>query len=383
MPLLPVDHDPYADGASVPGTPTMTPVDHDPYEVGNPMGEVYPPQGGNAVRDVGQGVADYVKTPGSLMQPNPYPAGSEEAQWYENNKADTEAGFGVNTALSTMGTGVVAGVPARAGETVLGAGPIRAYHGSPHDFDKFDISKIGTGEGAQAYGHGLYFAENPAAAQFYRDKLAPGPVAVAGDPIKSNSLSELRARSLLHSVMRDGSSDPFGETAKMIANASYLKGKQKDVALRALDRWKSQGATMNSPGKMYEVNINAHPEQFLDWDKPITQQPPGVRKTFFPGGMGGVDRATPVGAFYDSLKSARGGTAASASLREAGIPGIKYLDQGSRGAGAGSSNYVLFNDKLVTILRKYGIAGLAALPPAVSAEYKNRLKPVDHDPFAE
>jgi hypothetical protein len=39
---------------------------------------------------------------------------------------------------------------------------IRAYHSSPHDFDKFDLAKIGTGEGAQMYGHGLYFAENPA-----------------------------------------------------------------------------------------------------------------------------------------------------------------------------------------------------------------------------
>ena len=29
------------------------------------------------------------------------------------------------------------------------------YHGSPHKLDKFDSSKIGTGEGAQAYGHGL------------------------------------------------------------------------------------------------------------------------------------------------------------------------------------------------------------------------------------
>jgi hypothetical protein len=37
---------------------------------------------------------------------------------------------------------------------------ITTYHGSPHDFDEFDMSKIGTGEGAQAYGHGLYFAEN-------------------------------------------------------------------------------------------------------------------------------------------------------------------------------------------------------------------------------
>jgi len=38
-----------------------------------------------------------------------------------------------------------------------GSGPqasIRAYHGSPHDFERFDASKIGTGEGAQAYWHG-------------------------------------------------------------------------------------------------------------------------------------------------------------------------------------------------------------------------------------
>ncbi len=39
------------------------------------------------------------------------------------------------------------------------------YHGSPHLFNKFRMDKIGTGEGAQAYGHGLYFAENPAVAK--------------------------------------------------------------------------------------------------------------------------------------------------------------------------------------------------------------------------
>ena len=32
---------------------------------------------------------------------------------------------------------------------------IKAYHGSPYDFERFDPAKIGTGEGAQAYGHGL------------------------------------------------------------------------------------------------------------------------------------------------------------------------------------------------------------------------------------
>ena len=46
------------------------------------------------------------------------------------------------------------------------------YHGSPHKFDKFDSSKIGTGEGAQAYGHGLYLAESPGVAESYA-KIEP------------------------------------------------------------------------------------------------------------------------------------------------------------------------------------------------------------------
>jgi hypothetical protein len=49
-----------------------------------------------------------------------------------------------------------------------------------------------------------------------------------------------------------------------------------------------------------------------------------------------------------------------------GIPGIKYLDQGSRGAGEGSRNYVVFDDKLVSILKKYGIP--AAVMPKVMEE---------------
>ena len=50
--------------------------------------------------------------------------------------------------------------------------PATVWHGSPHKFDKFDSSKIGTGEGAQAYGHGLYLAETPAVADGYRRDLS-------------------------------------------------------------------------------------------------------------------------------------------------------------------------------------------------------------------
>lgn len=55
-----------------------------------------------------------------------------------------------------------------------GKPPIKAYHGSPHDFDRFSLDKIGTGEGAQSYGHGLYFAEREGIAKSYRQNLSEG-----------------------------------------------------------------------------------------------------------------------------------------------------------------------------------------------------------------
>lgn len=49
-----------------------------------------------------------------------------------------------------------------------------AYHGTPHKFDEFSLDNIGTGEGAQAHGWGLYFAENKDVSEEYREKLTYG-----------------------------------------------------------------------------------------------------------------------------------------------------------------------------------------------------------------
>jgi len=209
---------------------------------------------------------------------------------------------------------------------------IRAYHGSPHDFDRFDMSKIGTGEGAQAYGHGLYFAESPAVAETYK---GAGP--------------------------------------------------------------KQQWSQLDPPkvdGKMYEVRINADPNDFLDWDKPLSQQSEkvrgavsGVRKTwddFYNLALrSGFDEAgarrnadtrfsaqnasDPIGGAI--MRELSGGLipnktkaqVGSERLRDAGIPGIKYLDQGSRTAGEGSRNYVVFRDDIIDIVKKYGIAAAASM----------------------
>jgi len=123
-------------------------------------------------------------------------------------------------------------------------------------------------------------------------------------------------------------------------------------------------------GKMYEVNINADPEHFLDWDKPLSEQPASVqnaladvyRKRGFPIDDAGnplIFSANPDGqslhaylasALQGKGNNSAGQAAASAMLREAGIPGIRYLDQGSRGAGNGTYNTVLFDDSLAKIL---------------------------------
>jgi len=112
-----------------------------------------------------------------------------------------------------------------------------------------------------------------------------------------------------------------------------------------------------NPGRLYEVNINANPEDFLDWDKPLSEQPQRVREAF--DGLG-VEGRSGQGAYEELSWQDMGGSfsdadaGASRRLREAGIPGIRYLDAGSRGAGDGSRNYVVFNDRLVDILGKDG-----------------------------
>src|SRR5262249_28330253 len=157
----------------------------------------------------------------------------------------------------------------RGGPTVNEAKEIVAYHGSPHDFDRFDLSKIGTGEGAQSYGHGLYFAENEGVAKSYQDQLA-GSI-----KLKSDSL-EVPNRPLASKAVVERDSGNVlaahgGDFEKAIAAYS-----SDDVA-SVLRFWKNKGAIAEvNPGRMYQVSIKADPEHFLDWDKPLSGQRPKI-----------------------------------------------------------------------------------------------------------
>lgn len=59
-----------------------------------------------------------------------------------------------------------------------------AWHGSPHNFDEFDLGAIGSGEGNQAHGWGLYFAKDKKIAENYRDILGANSIEIVTEKTK-------------------------------------------------------------------------------------------------------------------------------------------------------------------------------------------------------
>jgi hypothetical protein len=312
------------------------------------------------------------------------PAGIPMAAQEANRSA--MAGDPVGAIANAMAVIPAAKVPIAAAKGAATQG-IRAYHGSPHSFDRFDMSKIGTGEGAQAYGHGLYFADNEQVAKAYRDALAPDYWNSKNGNIRNGDIfeqlvklgrdngaplpeSETMARTIMQGVEKAGSVQKFANNYELPS-----EWRKNAPAVQAMSDYLFASSPRPNKGSMYEVNIRANPEQFLDWDKPLGQQSSQVQSVIrelapqMDNPLRGPairnrqaivagDGSVPGDVLYNNLGGFRMPAQTSNALREAGIPGIKYLDQGSRGAGDGSRNYVVFDDSLIDIVRKYGLAGL-------------------------
>jgi hypothetical protein len=259
--------------------------------------------------------------------------------------------------------------------------PIIAYHGSPYSFDRFSMDKIGAGEGNQAYGHGLYFAGHSPVSEWYRHQLAS-----RRDPIlQKYGLDAEDGASVGMRLAEAGGDVPTTvaalekEIASLRSDGDTSKGTRNMIVRRRAMVDYLQDSERN-PGHMYEVAIDARPEQFLDWDAPLAAQGdigkrvleiPEVAKqhehqTKFLGPDKGLTGAS---AYAAATKWNRGsqlsppeGAASRVTdaLKRAGVAGIKYLDQASRSMGKGTQNFVAFDDNMVKILRKYGIVGIPA-----------------------
>ena len=308
----------------------------------------------------------------------------------------TNAGFAALGALPFVPAGMLstkvltkpAGITSKSPPTVPSrpAGKFStAWHGSPHKWDKVDLDKIGTGEGAQVYGHGFYSAESEDVAKTYK---AMTPAA----DMKRSFLDMLPDDADFEDIEDLLDSDYFNES-----QTSVIKALQEDdwlgfdypsqaisAAYTNIDNYDPSPAlkaAIDNSGNMYKLEINDEAiETMLDWDKPVKEQSKKIQSVALehygitdydiekakkmPAHQAYIDEKLNKtgGELYrqiafgnkPTMSESRGQEAASKLLNDAGIRGIKYLDGNSRAANKGTRNYVNFDPNDVNVVSRNG-----------------------------
>lgn len=250
-----------------------------------------------------------------------------------------------------------------------------AFHGSPHIFDKFSLDKIGTGEGAQAYGWGLYFAGRKEIAEHYRNTLTlnigfdyGGRTGLNRADVQNLASMKYGGRYFDNIARASGVADKVMDDLIYGGSNKYPDGSERSAIY---DEIAAELKRPDNAGRTYTVDI-PEDNEYLLWDAPLSEQPDSVQKAMaklkgegkepeqlsddeLMAALGGLERTfgdkekTGQG-IYKELSALKGSDeAASKALLDAGIAGIKYLDGTSRKDGEGSYNYVVFDDNAVSI----------------------------------
>jgi hypothetical protein len=251
----------------------------------------------------------------------------------------------------------------------------RVWHGTPYrGIKRFDTELIGTGEGAQAYGWGLYFAGRKAVADYYRKKLAgDGSRTFTKDGKTIDTTADLmeayyqpgrivRGYSGADKVLEFKRTTDFGWTVKVVGvkpNGEPISSERPRWHATAPDAptlksvLEDDGWKASNPGQLYEVEIPGD-EDMLLWDKPLHAQSPKIRALLrdIAEDLGDLPADYTVPALrknktgedlYRAVAALGSDKFASQYLASWRIKGIKYLDGTSRAAGDGSYNYVIFD----------------------------------------
>ena len=227
-----------------------------------------------------------------------------------------------------------------------------AYHGSPHLIkDKFDISKVGTGEGAQSYGHGMYFAENPSVAKEYADM----DTKMAKTFLRTNDNDILKA-------IEDAEKQYDFVKQNFAPSPQTIERNQKTIDYLKNKWLKDQDIA----GNFYKVDIpDEYIPKMLDYDKPIKDQPelyeliksrftdPDLLATFEHNASKGISGSNA----YMNYLGGKTDKERSANALALGIKGIKYLDQGSRSSKITNTPLTQLDAK-INILKKDIDSGL-------------------------
>ncbi len=221
--------------------------------------------------------------------------------------------------------------------TIVPPKGIKAFHGTPHEVDRFSLDKIGTGEGAQAYGWGLYFAENRRVAEGYQRALVDrGGTMMFKDGTRVPSWVVAAVQGGRVEETKTTFEERIKEAEEKIArkegqywmDAGNLPG-QREI-LKSIDRL-AAGEEI-AGGSVYTVKLAVDPDELLQWDKPLSEQSAKVQEA--------AARIEKEKTIHDAGESDTGerlyarllGSPPDKSeyLRNLGIPGIQYADEGSR-----------------------------------------------------
>jgi hypothetical protein len=147
---------------------------------------------------------------------------------------------------------------------------IIAFHGSGANFDQFRLDKIGTGEGAQMYGHGLYFTDLEKIAKEYEGQLTPRDLDYEewlmgkykqAENNQDYSRMEMYENAMMHDKpqdFRNKANDPdYDDDYRQLANEIADEIEEYDPKV---------GAT-------YKVEIQSKINNMLDYDEPLIDQP--------------------------------------------------------------------------------------------------------------
>lgn len=321
-----------------------------------------------------QGTPEMTRTQQAAMMTMPMPIVGDitgllaDVQMYKNQPDSRTWGNYLLSGAGLLGLGASI-PPASAVRPVLDQAEqlkrsMKAWHGSPHTFDRFSMEHIGKGEGAQAFGHGFYFAENPETARIYSaDRSYVGDL-WHGRGLNRDFGPESIAQDALD--IRGSPDEAISHLEKTLKANSRSKNPRQVEANKevetAINLLKNGGLTRK--GNLYSVGLNVSDDDLLDWDAPFTLESDvgkriakaaeleninatGLRAIAGLDGWGEPSRGSAV---YKWLASSLGSDEnASKFLNEkAGVKGLRYLDEINKGADR-KRNYVIFDDSLINI----------------------------------
>ena len=167
----------------------------------------------------------------------------------------------------------------------------RAWHGSPYDFNSFDLGYIGAGEGNQVHGWGLYFAKDKKISEAYKDIFGYKDIKANVDgktyhmdeegdwTVDGNTVEYGTAMGyVLDTISNTGNKEKAIADLESSLNKNKIRGHYADEARKAIDILKNRDVSISKGETLYSVEIpnNAY---LLDEDKPIYNQSKTVKRS--------------------------------------------------------------------------------------------------------